>query len=118
MNARTDTNTQILQTLQELLKWTQIVAYKDVKLVLENHLDSDIKKIIYSLSDGNKTQDDIIAIGKVSAGSVSKYWIEWSKIGLGDLIPVRRGKRFRRAFELEYFGIEVPKVSKKVRDKN
>lgn len=88
---------------------------KNVKSLLENTLDSDIKKIIYFLSDGEKNQDEIVSIGKVGAGTISRYWNEWSKLGLGDLVPVKRGNRFKRIFNPEDFRIEIPKIFGKER---
>lgn len=76
--------------------------------MLEIVLDTENKKIVYYLSNGENNQDEIIAKGKVGAGSISRYWNEWEKLGIGESIPVRRGKRFKAAFNLENFGL-LPK---------
>lgn len=103
------TEDKILQTLQELLKWTKVSSYNNIKKMLESTLDSENKIIIYYLSDGKNGQDEIVEKGKVAAGSVSKYWKEWEKLGIGEPIPVKRGMRFKKSFEPEDFGIEIPK---------
>ncbi len=109
-------NQAILDTLKDLLKWTKITAYGDVKKILESTLDSEIKRTIYYLSDGENNQDDIVDKGNVGAGTVSKYWKEWEKIGIGESIPVKRGTRFKRIFALEDFGIEIPKIELKKKE--
>lgn len=103
------TETKILSTLQELLKWTKVSSYNNIKKMLESVLDSENKRIIYYLSDGKNGQDEIVEKGKVAAGSVSKYWHEWEKLGIGEQIPIKRGKRFKRSFNPDDFNIEIPK---------
>lgn len=103
-------------TLKELLKWTRFAGIKEVKPVLESKLDTDIKKIVYTLSDGKNSTRDIEKIAKgISDRSVSNYWQEWGKAGLGESIPVMGGgNRFKKSFDLEDFGIKVPDISKKI----
>ena len=100
---------QTLLTIQELLRWTKVSSYNNIKNLLESILDSETKKIIYCLSNGENNQDKIIAKGKVTAWSISKYWNEWEKLGIGESIPVRRGKRFKASFNLSNFGL-LPKL--------
>lgn len=102
---------KIVALLEEQLRWIKVSSYKDVKAVLDNTLNTDIKKIIYYLSDGINNQDDIVRIGKVGAGSVSNNWNEWEKLGIGELIPVKRGTRFKRSFNPIDFGIIIPKIN-------
>lgn len=102
---------ELSDILKEILKWIKVSSYGDVKAVLEGTLNTDIKKIIYYLSDGINNQDDIVKIGKVGAGSVSNNWNEWEKLGIGELIPVKRGTRFKRSFNPVDFGIDIPKIN-------
>lgn len=102
---------ELSNILKEILKWIKISSYGDVKTVLESALNTDIKKIIYYLSDGINNQDDIVRIGKVGAGSVSNNWNEWEKLGIGELIPVKRGTRFKRSFNPIDFGMNIPKMN-------
>jgi len=107
-NKSNSVENEILRTLQELLKWTKVSSYNNIKKMLESVLDADNKRIIFYLSDGKNNQDEIVEKGKVAAGSVSKYWQEWEKLGIGEQIPVKRGKRFKRLFNPEDFGIKIP----------
>ena len=108
---------EILLTLQELLRWTKAASYANIKNMLGSVLDSENKRIVYYLSNGKNNQDDIVAKGKVAAGSISKYWNEWEKVGIGESIPVKRGKRFRGTFDLNNFGL-LPKSEQREEKKN
>ncbi len=100
-------------TLKEMLKWTKFAGVKEVKPILETHLPNDSKKLIYYLSDGKKgTQDIAKTVGGLSHQSVSNYWKDWEKVGLGEYISAMGGSRFKRSFDLEDFGIKVPEVTK------
>lgn len=110
-----DVLSNIHATLKESLKWTKFVGLKQVKPELEAQLNSDPKKIIYMLSDGvNSSYDIAKKIGNESIRrSISNYWNEWEKAGIGESIPAQGGgNRFRHSFELGDFGIEVPEITK------
>ncbi|MCH7517148.1 MAG: hypothetical protein IIB08_08550 [Bacteroidetes bacterium] len=80
---------EILLTLKELLKWAKVSSYGDVKKMLESVLDVENKRVIYYLSNGENNQDQIVEKGNVAAGSVSKYWREWEKLGIN---PCKKNK--------------------------
>lgn len=111
MNEQDNEQTQLLR---EILKWIKISGMEKVKAILESHLVTDSKKGIYVLSDGTKGTKDIAnMVGNISHMSVANYWKEWAKAGIGELIPVMGGNRLKRSFDLEDFGIEVPKITPK-----
>jgi len=112
VNQSISTEQEILLTLQELLRWTKVASYASIKSMLESVLDSENKRAIYHLSNGENNQDDIVTKGKVGAGSISRYWNEWEKLGIGESIPVKRGKRFKGTFDLNNFGL-LPKSEQK-----
>jgi len=94
--------------LAEILKWIKFAGMKEVKEVLNSVLDTDQKKLVYQLSDGSKGTIEIgKAAGIASTATISRYWKSWLKLGLGENVSVKGGERFRRAFDLEDFGIEV-----------
>lgn len=95
--------------LREILKWIKISGIKEVKSLLEVQIQNDTKKYIYQLSDGNKgTQEIAKIVGGLSHQSVANYWKSWEKVGLGGSISAHGGKRFKRSFDLEDFGIKIP----------
>jgi len=99
------------KVLKEILKWTKISGIKEVKLILETQLSNDSKKLIYQMSNGTKgTQEIAKIVGDVSHMSVANYWKAWEKVGLGESITAMGGKRFKRSFNLEDFGIKIPEI--------
>jgi hypothetical protein len=107
MNPQNDEQTELLK---EILKWIKFAGMKGVKDQVEATLETDQKKTVYQLSDGSKTIADINKITGVSAGSISGYWQKWSRLALGQKIAVKGGDRFKRSFDLEDLGIEMPEA--------
>jgi len=103
-------NNEQNELLKEILKWIKFAGMKGVKDQLEATLETDQKKIVYQLSDGSKAIADINKVTGVSTGSISGYWQKWVKLGLGEKIAVQGGDRFKRSFDLEDLGIEMPDI--------
>lgn len=110
MNPPSDEQSELLK---EILKWIKFAGMKGVKDQLEATLETDQKKTVYQLSDGSKTIADINKMTGVSTGSISGYWQKWVKLALGQKIAVKGGDRFKRSFDLEDLGIEVPEAKPK-----
>lgn len=106
--------TDIRNTLKESAKWVKFAGIKEVRPILESKLDTDIKKIIYVLSDGKNSTRDIERLAKdISQKSVSNYWQDWEKSGLGESSQTMGGgSRFKHSFELDDLGIDVPEIPK------
>lgn len=103
--------------LREILKWIRFAGSKEVKSILVTSLNTEQKKLVYQLSDGNHGTVEIakiVAIG--SNATIADMWQTWLKQGLGESIPVKGGTRFKRSFDLEEFGIEVPKLKEKEKE--
>lgn len=114
MNPEGDEQTQLLR---EILKWIRFAGMKEVKVVLSSALDSETKKVIYHLSDGEKGSVEIAKASRVSDSTVRSYWKSWAKLGIVEAIKVRRGERYKKAFDLEDFGIEVPQLKSAIEKK-
>lgn len=103
--------------LREILKWIKFSAMKEVKNTLVSILDTEPKRLVYHLSDGTRGTVKIIKLAGIgSTSTVFDMWQSWLKLGLGASIPVKGGSRFKHSFDLEDFGIEIPRV--KEVDKN
>ena len=98
--------------LKEILKWIKVSAIKDIKSVLEDEFkDNDIKKQVYQLSDGTKGTKKIAKLVKHKTYStILRYWKSWEKLGLGESIPIKGGKRFQHSFNLKDFGIKITEI--------
>jgi Fic family protein len=102
---------EIAATLQELLKWTRFAGMNEVKKVLSSALDSEVKTVIYHNRDGSKSSPEIANIVKVSDWTIRNYWKSWSKLGIVEALQVGRGERYRKAFDIEDFGFDIPNLS-------
>ncbi len=104
---------ELIAIMREMLKWTKFAGAKEVRNVLTTALDSEQKRLIYHLSDGNNGTLKIAEVADVSDGTVRNYWESWSRQGIVDPIKVKGGQRFKKAFDLEDFGIAVPSLKLK-----
>lgn len=103
-----DNNEEIKSILNEILKWTKFQGMQKAKQILETTLDTDIKRLIYSSSDG-ESSPNIARIVGVDPIKVRRYWKQWFVVGIVEVHP-RYKKRYQRTFKLEEFGISVPEV--------
>ena len=101
-------NNEQTEVLKEILKWIKVTSFNQVKDILNSILDTDSKKLIYQLSDGKLTSTEIIKKAKASSTTITKYWKEWEKSGIGESKSAQGGIRFVRSFDLTSFGIVVP----------
>ncbi|MCL5989173.1 MAG: hypothetical protein M1166_02445 [Candidatus Thermoplasmatota archaeon] len=98
-----------LSVLKEILTWTKISGMKQVKTILSEALNDELKRILYQLSDGSRSTREILSKYKLqtSRASIQKLWKQWSMLGIGESMSVKGGgQRFKRLFDLDAFGIE------------
>jgi hypothetical protein len=107
MDQQSNEQTEILR---EILKWIKFTGLKEVKNVLMATLDTEQKRLIYDLSDGNRGSVEIAKLAGTSDTTVRRYWTLWIRQGIVESLRVRGGERYKKSFELEDFGIEVPEL--------
>ena len=112
--------TEIKDILLEILRWTKFEGMQKVKVILENTLETDTKKMVYELSNG-LSSPEIAQIVKIDPTTVRDYWKNWAALGIVEIHPDFK-KRYRRIFSLNEVGIEftIPKttiVTKDITDK-
>jgi hypothetical protein len=104
---------ELIAIMREMLKWTKFAGSKEVRNVLTAALDSDQKRLVYHLSDGNNGTIKIGEAVGVSSETVRKYWESWSRQGIVDPIKVQGGQRYKKSFDIEDFGIVLPEPKAK-----
>lgn len=107
---------QMVQLLEELVRWTKVTSIPHVKTLLEQILQSSEEKIAYQASDGNRTQAEIAKIAGVSQMTISNYGKKWIRNGVAKAVVTTKGQRAIRLFSLEDFGIEVPQIVEKPKE--
>lgn len=100
-------------SLTELLTWTRAMGYARVKQTLDDVLDTDDKRLVYHLMDGQRVVAEIERLARVNARYISEWGQEWERIGIatGSRRSSVKGRR-ERAFDLGDFGIKVPAVDR------
>ncbi len=101
---------ELIGIMREMLKWTKFAGAKEVKGILTVALDSNQKRLIYHLSDGNNGSVEIAKAANISDRTVRRHWETWARQGIVESLKVRGGERYKKSFELEDFGITIPEV--------
>lgn len=102
---------KIVELLSEILKWTRFAGAQELKNVLRSLLDTEQKRLIYHLSNGERGREEIAKIVMtVKGGTIRQYWLSWFRKGIMEPMRVRGGIRYKKSFNLEDFGFTIPKV--------
>lgn len=104
---------RIIELLEEVLKWIKFAGAREVRTVLMNILDTEQKRLVYHLSDGDHGTVEISKAANVSDRTVRRYWESWARLGIVVPLGVRGGVRYKKSFELEDFGFTIPQMKTK-----
>jgi hypothetical protein len=104
-----DVLSEIAESLRELNQWARLIGFPAAKKTLETLLDSDEKKIVYHLCDGNRGAKEISVLSGVNIRYVSEWGQSWEAIGIlrQSRSTTVKGRR-EKLFELSDFGISLP----------
>lgn len=107
------------EKLDELIFWTKFTALPTFIALLKNTLRDDVDKLVYELSDGERSTREIAHIlsrggRRITHTTVANMWQKWSLMSL--VMPARRRGRYQRVVSLESIGIEVPPYEEGIRE--
>jgi len=102
---------ELIEVLREILKWTKFAGTREVRNILLAALDTEQKRLIYHLSDGDRGSVEIAKAANVGDSTVRRYWESWARQGIVESMKVRGGERYKKSFELEDFGFIIPTVT-------
>lgn len=91
-----------LSVLREILNWTRAASFHSVKSLLEEALPDDKSKMVYQMSDGTKSMEQIRIACKVSPNAVVALTQKCVSMGI---MEQRDGKKRVRLFDLSDFGL-------------
>lgn len=109
LNDVTEALAQNKKILEEISMWLKISGIEKVRGILNSTLNTPEKISVYHLSDGRGITEIHNTTG-MSVGSISNYWNSWNKLGLMKSLPVKGGERLIKNFDLEDYGITIPKT--------
>ncbi len=98
-------NTQIVELLSNILRWTKIGAL-NLREALPRELATEQQRLVYELSDGERSSRDVSALSGVSYGTVAAWWRRWRELGFVDDSP-KYSNRAQRLCSLRMLGIQV-----------
>jgi hypothetical protein len=107
---------RIIELLQEMLKWVKFAGAREVRTVLMNILDTEQKRLIYHLSDGERGSVEIGKTVNASDSTVRRCWDSWMRLGIVEPLSVRGGIRYKKSFEMEDFGFIIPQIKAEKKD--
>lgn len=103
----------LIRRLDELVFWTRFSALPTFRALIMDNLRTDTDKLVYELSNGERSTRDIASMisrggRRVSHVSIARMWQRWSILNL--VMPAQRVGRYRRVLSLESMGIEIPPI--------
>lgn len=99
-----DSDLSLESVLAEILTWTKLIYGPQVGAQLKEILDSKEKRKVYEATDGHASTRDIENSIGVNKNTVSKWWKEWSSMGIVEPGPARKD-RPKRIISLKQFGL-------------
>ena len=100
---------EMTESLRELVAWVRVAGYPIVKKTLTAILDSEEKRLVYHLTDGQRSVKEIQELTGVNVRFISEWGREWETMGIVESSRISRIKgRRQKVFDLAAFGIPVP----------
>jgi len=101
------------EKLDELIFWTKFSALPTFRALLMDTLREDVDKLVYELSNGERSTRDIAQTvlrsgRRITHVTVANMWKKWSILNL--VMPAQRKGRHKRVISLESLGIEIPQL--------
>lgn len=98
-------NNNLQEMFAEFFKIYKFINHSQIVDALNTELNDDKKKMVYELSDGEKTTRDIQKLAGISPSTITSYWKQWALKGI--VVPAQRKGRFMAAFNLAEYGLSV-----------
>ena len=108
---------QILDRLNDISKWTKLQGLEKFSQIVPTILKSDEEKIIFELSNGIRSANEISTQSGIPKSTITSNWRKWAKSGIVEESKKFTG-RMKHLVSLEEAGIDVPSIPKKKSKEN
>lgn len=98
-------NNKLQEMFAEFLKIYKFINHSQIINALNAELSDNTRKMVYELSDGNRTTREIQKVAGVSPATITNYWKQWALKGI--VVPAQRKGRYMAAFDLIEYGLSV-----------
>lgn len=98
--------------LREILTWLKLSNLDRIREILLKELNTSERMMIYDLTDGKRTQQEISKMTNVSRRMISYYWQKWYGLGILTQDSKREG-RMKKLLSLDEVGISSPNIQQK-----
>jgi predicted ArsR family transcriptional regulator len=112
MSKKEESPTGNAQILREILKWSRFENFPKLRKLLLDTLATDVEKLVYELTDGERSRYDIVKELGIQDSIVRSWWDGWYNLGILEPSGKRKG-RPQKVMALEDMGIDVPKIPQK-----
>ncbi len=103
---------KLVSVQEEQLRWSRLTGLKHLKTIFDTEFKSNKEKLVYELSDGEKSIRDLENDAGISRSKISLLWRKWYNMGIMEKSQKYEGKRMKKSFFLADVGIEVELPSK------
>lgn len=97
----------IASIMKEHLKWTRLAGMEQLRTIFDKSFSSDEERVVYELSDGERSVRDIEKIANVGRTKIATLWKKWHNMGIMEKSEMYEGRRMKRSFSLADVGIQV-----------
>jgi predicted ArsR family transcriptional regulator len=112
MSENKETSIDNAGILREILRWSRFENFPKLRKLLLDTLETDIEKLVYEFTDGERSRYDIAKELGIPDSTVRSWWEGWYNLGILEPSGKRKG-RPQKIMALEDMGIEVPKIPPK-----
>lgn len=100
---------QVVELLSEILRWTKIGAL-NLKESLAQELRTEQQRLVYELTDGNRSTNEIATLSGIPQRTVAGWWQRWRELGFVDSSP-KYQRRVQRLCSLRMLGIPAAELA-------
>lgn len=97
----------VVAELREQTKWLRLLGLQTLRPLLDDLLRTDRHRVVFELSNGERSVRDVARLAGVGPATVSRLWNDWIAAGICIESPRAKG-RAQHLASLSSLGLSVP----------